>query len=135
MKKLVIEIIISNTIPRVVRILEQTHRGEDFGKKDSIFVHKNFILQSVNIVAYMDDPIAEDGRGEHGLFVRGSEDDADNAIVHIPGYDWLHSLEEAVLAYNEFFNKGKKIRREDVIKESRNDDYINHHMSDDTDEW
>jgi hypothetical protein len=125
MRKLVIEIIIANTIPKAIKIIEQTGRRSKFS--DSLtFIHNDFVLKSVNVPAAMEN--GKDYGCKHGLYVRGSDGYADKRIIYIPSYEWLERLKDTVYAYNKTFSDGEEIKIEDVIKESRDDSntFMNH---------
>lgn len=104
MKHIKIEI---RTTPKgkVGRIVEQTHRGIEFGRETKSYLHNEFELSSVGY------PNSELNK----LFVKGSYDyGADNSFK-IPSELWLSKLRACVKAYNREF-RYKKSDKVEVIE-------------------
>ena len=93
MKHIKVEVLKTEWGNKVLRIVEQTHRGQAFGKDDYTFEHKGFYLRSSEYPAAVSD----------GLFVRGDSEEDDNRVVCVPSEEWLDALRDTVKAYNRYF--------------------------------
>jgi hypothetical protein len=112
MKKLAIkEIPNENGEITKIQIIEQTHRGRNFGKDGRCsFLHDNgFLLssrgqpQEVNKNLLDKENNEEIGNVYYGLYVRGSTNQCDENILIVPSNTWLEDMREAVRSYNEHF--------------------------------
>ena len=96
MKHIKIEVLRTKWGNKVLRIVEQTHRGVDFGiDSDGVFEHNGFSLRSSEYPSAL--PTMD------ALYVRGSSKEDDNRVVCVPSEEWLNALRDAVKAYNRFF--------------------------------
>ena len=89
----------SNETGYKLQVLEQTHRGQDFGKaKSTIFEHNGFILKSGNMPHFC---------GYNDLHVRGLiGGDKDNLIIDIPDEETCNRIIAATVAYNHKHGTG-----------------------------
>ena len=87
---------------KVLRIVEQTHRGYNFGDCNvTSFLHNDFGLYSVAIPSSIDPDI---------LYVRGDNKTKDNLMICVPSEKWLQKVRETVRAYNKYF-KDKALKQ------------------------
>ena len=93
MKHIKIEVLKTKWGNKVLRIVEQTHRGNDFGVDDCEFEHNGFYLRSGEYPEIHLD----------GLYVRGDDERGDNWILCVRSEEWLSALRDAVKAYNHYF--------------------------------
>ena len=109
LKKLKIEILHVDRLPgewnlKLMRIVEQTHRGTSFNdgqntRMPTCFFHGGFILESGEVggLSVM--------KHEEGLIVRSFDQSMDWSIMTIPSFIWFGLMTEAVKAYNRFYNE------------------------------
>lgn len=98
MKKLVLEVLTTKW-GKLVRVKEQTHRGDEFGIKTEIFIASTYFE-----IMSGDYPDIKNGR----FCVRGLDSSLDNEILAIPSEEYLAKLRVAVREYNEFFSDKRK---------------------------
>jgi hypothetical protein len=86
---------------KLLRVVEQTHREDAFGKERHDFVGENgFKLSSLSCPAA--------GQDVGALYVRGEDWGKDEAIIPIPNDDWLDKCRAAVRDYNQYFSGDDK---------------------------
>lgn len=106
MKHLILEVLTTEWGVKLLRVKEQTHRGEEFGHLNNIYTAKNgFVISSqkypdtTTLYSYN-----EEGVTEYGCFsVCGTASDKDNRVAVVPSERWLERCREAVRGYNEEF--------------------------------
>jgi len=81
---------------KLLRIKEQTHRGDEFGEGWNKFIFNDFRLCSA---ASLTD-------GCNVFYVRGTNESCDNNVILVPSEEWLIKCCAAVRAYNIYFGGG-----------------------------
>ena len=81
---------------KLLRIKEQTHRGDEFGEGWNKFIFNDFRLCSA---ASLTD-------GCNVFYVRGTNESCDNNVILVPSEEWLIDCCAAVRAYNIYFGGG-----------------------------
>ena len=96
MKHLKIEVL-TTAWGKILRIVEQTHRGKEFGRdgQESFTASNGFLLQSYCF--------PEGGGAGESLLVRGSSVKEDMKIVVVRSDEWLERCCEALREYNRIF--------------------------------
>ena len=92
MRKLTLELI-DTVWGKLLRVKEQTHRGNEFTDSGNRFVFNGFTLVS------SDFPCSADGT----LLVLGTVQGYDRNVIYVPSELWLQGCREAVRAYNETY--------------------------------
>ena len=78
-----------------IRVIEQTHKGEDFGNGVDHFEASNrFTLYSISY------PMV--GSSENCLFLQGMMSSSDNNVLYVTK-DYLEKITQAVKEYNETY--------------------------------
>ncbi|MFA5353702.1 MAG: hypothetical protein WC291_05690 [Thermodesulfovibrionales bacterium] len=106
----------------ILRIIKQTHRGEEFGEGGSdCFVSSNgFTLYSC------DSPEIGDVESSH-LFVRGNTPGKDDTVLVTPSSAWMTQLLNAVGEYNkrgEALAKAEEVLHFWVLKKKGEERYV-----------
>lgn len=105
MKRLVLEVLTTKW-GKMLRIKEQTHRGDDFnGCKGCVFASTN----GFGLLSKVSPSIETDV-----LYVRGSDASRDNDILVVPSLVWLTKCAKAVKEYNESFREDKVSSDSDI---------------------
>ena len=86
---------------KVLKIVEQTHRGHNFGISGNSYTYKNFTITSLSCISC---------RSSNYFYVRGSNKDKDNNFIRVPSEECLQDLRETVRAYNTEFTDKKDIK-------------------------
>ena len=109
MKKLALEVIRTKW-GKMLRVKEQTHKGNEFGKEDNntYTASNGFLLSSYRYLLATEK--------DNGLCVRGDEEELDNAIATVPSEEWLKKLRVAVREYNETFSDKPAEEDIEIIK-------------------
>jgi len=103
MKHLKLEVKTVKGWGKLLRVVEQTHRGKDFGDSEGgyKFISGEFTLISAISVALISAiSVALVG---NCLYVRGEVTENDNDCVVVPSEEWLEQCRKAVRAYNDFY--------------------------------
>ena len=84
---------------KVLRIVEQTHRGHNFkGSTKGVYNNNSYCFEGFALISITG--IAVDN---HALYVRGKNKNSDDVIVLVPSEEWLQRLRSTVKKYNKEF--------------------------------
>ena len=93
----------------LLRIVEQTHRANEFGEDKRYFIASNgFGLRSAGSLDGYPQVTYSDI-----FYVRGCNCKKDNKVLIIPSEDYLSKLKVAVREYNEYFSDKRVEKAED----------------------
>lgn len=101
---------------KLLRVVEQTHRGNEFGKDGLWEERHEFVGENGFKLSSPCGPAAGQREpwawGAGALYVRGDNRAYDEAIFLVPDDDWLDKCRAAVRDYNQYFSGDDKRRAE-----------------------
>lgn len=92
--------VISTPITNAIQILDQTHRGKDFGPIN-VACGSQFVAS--NGITLCSDASPEFSQSAMTLYVRGEYEDSDDAFIPINKLEDLDKIIDAVMEYNSYF--------------------------------